>query len=257
MPPRTAGAAKRPGRNKSQELVDLYLLGIGIGGPGQITRETWRVLRRCRLVLYLSHRNDILSRINKNTRDLEDVYWTGDKYDEVYERIVRLVLDEVKNAPGVAFVTYGHPMFFDSVNLELLARSKRQGLVAKVLPAVSCLDTLCVDLGIDYGDGTQIFEANDLVSQKLDMNPNLHTLVLQLGNFGTSRTNGQYCWRIGHFSPLIDHLGRYYPVDHRVMIAFSSDGLDEPMLLRTRIQRLDSHRRRIFPGTTLYLPPGR
>ena len=38
-----------------------------------------------------------------------------------------MVLEAVAEGPGVALVTYGHPLFFDDVNMELLRLSRRQG----------------------------------------------------------------------------------------------------------------------------------
>ena len=235
--------------------VDLWILGLGIRGLRQVTLETLEVLERCRIVLHLTQQHEALARINPRLVDLEDDYWTGEERGVVYERLVRLVLAEVARGPEVAVVFYGHPMIFDDVTLALVRRSKRRGLRCRVLPAVSCLDTLCIDLGIDYGYGLQVFEATTLVTHRQPLSPELDALVLQLGEFGTDRTADTILDHAGRFTPLVEHLRRFYPGDHRAVIAFSDDGeMAKPRLLRTRIDELDAHARRIFPGVTLYLP---
>lgn len=240
---------------KDAQKTDLFLLGIGIGDAGQMTRETFQVLQRARVVLHLSAKHKILKTINPNTRDLQRLYWTGETYEKVYSRLRQEVVRELERGPGVALVTYGHPLVFDSVNLALLAWGKRRQLKVKVLPAVSCLDTLCIDLGVDYGNGLQLFEAEQLVDGGLTMNPSLETLVLQLGNFRTSQTCEEFSWKRGHFQPLVLHLMRFYPALHHATIVFSNNGFHKTELVRTRVSRLDRWRKRIFPGATLYVPP--
>lgn len=193
--------------------------------------------------------------MNPNTRDLEGLYWTGETYEEVHEKLVEQALQEVRNGPGVALVTYGHPLIFDSVSLKLLSLARKRGMSVNVVPAVSCVDTVCIDLGIDYSNGLQLFDADDLVDRSLPMNSRLETLVLHLGNFETLRTEREFCWSPGHFQPLVEHLGNFYSLNHRAVIVFSSDGEDPSILIRTQIGKIDSHRRQIFPGCTLYLPP--
>ena len=164
------------------------------------------------------------------------------------------MLDEVEKGPEVALASYGHPMVFDDTTMELVRLSKKRGFRCRVLPAVSCIDTLCVDVGIDPGDGLQVFEASDLVELNMSMNPQLNTLLFQIGTFGTS-VIGDDEPVPGRFTPLVEYLQRFYPPDHRVIIVFSNDGsMPGPDLLKTRLSRMDSHRRRIFPGVSLYIP---
>jgi precorrin-6B methylase 1 len=247
----------RAQRSRRGEPVDLWILGLGIRGLSQVTVETLDVLRRCRRILHLTQQHEELAAINPRLVDLEEAYWTGEERPVVYERLVELVLAEVARGPEVALVSYGHPMIFDDVTLELVRRSRRDGFTCRVLPAVSCLDTLCIDLGIDYGRGLQVFEASSLVADDQPMSPQLDTLVLQLGEFGTDRTADTLDGSRGRLRPLVRHLLRFYAPGHRAVIAFSDDGdFAEPQLLGTRVGRLAAHAGRIFPGVTLYLPPG-
>lgn len=236
------------------KMADLYLVGTGIYGLSQVTIETRDIIKRCRRVLDLTHQQKLMKKLNASAVDLDPLYWTGEQREIVYARLVEMVLKEVSAGPGVALVTYGHPLFFDDVNMELLQRSRRLGYDCVVLPAVSCLDTLSIDLEIDYGDGLQLYEATDLVENRHRLNPRIHTLILQIGEFGYDVTGDSISHYTGRFKPLEKYLGKFYPDDHRIVIAFSDDG-EAQELLKSRLHKLDTHRRRIFPGTTLYLPP--
>lgn len=234
--------------------TDLYLVGTGIRSLLDITAETADVLRNCRIVFDLTHQPRRMKRLNPNTVNLERLYWTGEECVDVYRRLVDLVLEEINRGPGVALATYGHPLLFDDVNMELLRLSKRGRFTCRALPAVSCLDTLSIDLGIDYGDGLQVFESWDVVINEHVLNPAIHALLLQVGEFGWERTGDTIPETKGRLRPLERYLRRYYPAGHPAVIVFSDNG-QGALKLNTRIDKLDYHRRRILPGATLYLPP--
>jgi uncharacterized protein YabN with tetrapyrrole methylase and pyrophosphatase domain len=167
-----------------------------------------------------------------------------------------MLLSELRRGPGVALVGYGHPLVFDDVCAELRRKTESLGLRCVVLPGISCLDTLCVDLAIDYGDGLQVFDATDLVESRLQMSPALHTLVLQLYEFCEDMTADAIQPVRGRLGPLERYLSCFYPVEHPAILVYSNDGSgDDPILLRTKISSIDRKQKEIFPGVTLYIPP--
>lgn len=237
-------------------LADLYLVGIGIRGIEQISQEAHRCLKTCRKIFHLTDQHRRLATINPHVVDLGPLYWTNEEQRDVYDRLAALIMGEAERGPGVASVIYGHPLFFDDVHADLIKRSKRRGLRCVVLPGISSLDTLCIDLNIDYGEGLQIHEASDLVENELSLNPKIHTLVFQIAEFNSYTTCDNLSTAVGRFKPMERHLMKYFPADQPITIAYSDDGDGSgPFLLNSRLRRLDSHRRRIFSGTTLYIPP--
>jgi len=238
------------------KLADLYLVGIGIRGLNQISLEALSELKRCRKIFHTTDQHRALMRINPNVVDLDSVFWTDEEHHVVYDRVVNMVLEEVEKGPGVASVIYGHPLFFDDIHTELIRRAQKLGLEHVVLPGISSLDTLCIDLNVDYGEGLQVFEAEDLVELALTVNPHLHTLVFQIGEFGMGTLTSTAPTARGRFKPMEDHLMRFFPADHKIVIASSDEGDgDGPLKFKTRLRSLDSHRRRIPLGTTMYVPP--
>lgn len=237
-------------------LADLYLIGTGIRDLEQLTAEARAVLGRCRKVFHLTSSHDGLAGLCPEVVDHAADYWTGEPAREVYRRIADKVMAEVANGPGVANVIYGHPLFFDDINMDLIRRCRSAGLSYRVLPGISCLDTLSADLEIDYGDGLQVYEAQDLVYRAHPLNPRVHAVILQIGSFGSDVTIAEIPSPPGRFRPLEEYLMRYYPPEHPVTVAFSDRG-DEwtRFQLRCPIAELDANRARIFKGTTLYVPP--
>lgn len=237
-------------------LADLYLVGIGIRGTEQISQEALSSLKKCRKIFHHTDQHQHLAKINPHVVDLGPSYWTDEEQREVYDRLADLIEGEVEEGPGVASVIYGHPLFFDDIHVELIKRSKRRGWRCVVLPGISSLDTLCIDLNIDYGEGLQVHEASDLVENEHLLNPHIHTLIFQIAEFDSYTTRDTPSTAVGRFKPMERYLMKYFPADQPITIAFSDAGDGSgAFLLKSRLRRLDSLRRRIFLGTTLYIPP--
>jgi len=241
---------------------DIYLLGRGIaGGVSQMTVEALDALRASRIVFDLSGDVRAVRRVHRNVVDLYDEYWTGELCDDVYERLKQRVLDEAEtNGPTVALVVDGHPMVFDDVNWSIVRAGRRRGLRVQPLPGISCVDTMMIDLGVDVGDGTQIVHANQLVVYDIRLDPHLQTFVFQVGKFGTSFFSAETARNLeGRFTPLVEHLTRFYPSDHVVTLLVSSgNGSGATIRKRLRLSSLDDARaflhRRQDDGLTMHIP---
>ena len=239
-----------------EELKDLYIVGTGINGLRQLTQEARDILVSCRKVFHLTLAHDELAELCSDVESNASLYWTGERQRVAYERIVDKVIAEVEKGPGVANVIYGHPLFFDDINMKLIRIARERNLRYKVVPGVSCLDTLSVDLEIDYGDGAQVFEAQDLVYRRHALNPRIHAVILQIGQFGSNLTIPKVPQTKGRFTPLEQHLLKYYPPDHPVKVVFSrQDDTYDRFEFECAVTKIDDNRERIFKGTTLYVPP--
>ena len=236
--------------------ADLYLLGIGIRGMKQISLETIEALRKCRKIYHLTDQHRQLKRINPNVVDWGPHYWIDEDYDIVNKRLLHCLLEELSRGSGVGSVIYGHPLFFDDVHMQLRIISKKRGLRCITLPGISSLDTLSIDLGVDYGEGLQVFEASDLVGNSVVVNPELHTLIFQIGEFGICKPSAIQARGPDRFKKIERYLLKFYTPRQRIVIAYSDDGGGEgSRLLTSRLGRLSTHHRRMHSGTTLYIPP--
>jgi uncharacterized protein YabN with tetrapyrrole methylase and pyrophosphatase domain len=244
---------------KRQRPVDIYLLGRGIvDGTRQMTLEATKALQSARLVFDLSGDAGAVRALNANVVDLYTDYWTGELCDDVYGRLEKTVVDEVRrNGPTVAVIVDGHPMVFDDVNWSLLRKGKRRQLNVVALPGVSCIDTMMIDVGVDLGEGAQIVSANQIVLYGISLDAKLQTYVLQVGKFGTgfySRETKKN--RPGRFTPLAEYLTRFYPADHLATLIVSRG--KETVRRRVRLGELDSARTFLHlyqdEGLTMHIP---
>ena len=242
--------------SQRKKPVDIYLLGRGIaGGVLQMTTEALDAIRKSRLVFDLSGDVRAIRKLHRNVVDLTKEYWTGELCDNVYERLQERLLSEAQtNGPTISVVVDGHPMVFDDVNWGIVRAGRRRGLSVVPLPGISCVDTMMIDLGVDIGIGAQIVHANHLLSYNIALDPHLQTFVFQIGKFGTSffsaETRGN---RPGRFTPLVEHLTRFYPREH-IATLIVSGGVRK----RLRLGALDDARvflhRHQDDGLSMHIP---
>jgi uncharacterized protein YabN with tetrapyrrole methylase and pyrophosphatase domain len=235
---------------------DILLAGIGIGGKHHTTVATVELLRKARIVFSLSVDDAFVRSLCRNFVDLHDVYYTGEEDGQVYARLTRKILDEARQAPGVAMVDDGHPLLFDDVNEQIAKRGRRMGMKVVVLPAVSSIDAMMVECGLRLNPiGIQMVEATTLVLHRQQINPAFDTLVLQIGWFGTSLivpVEGQTSKR---FVPLQKYLMKFFPRTHRVRILSAPVfAKDKPLNLSCKLEDVNRHYRRINSACNLYIP---
>ena len=119
--------------------------------------------------------------------NLDSQYWTGELDTDVYTRMANTILDEAQEGPGVVMVGDGHPAYYDDVTWDIYRRGKRRGLNVKILPAISSIDSMAANCGLEiHTGGFQIFDATTIVAINQDLNPHVDTLIMQIGWFGTS-----------------------------------------------------------------------
>ena len=245
---------------KRSKPVDIYLLGRGIAdGVSQMTAEAFDAIRRSRLVFDLSGDVRAIRKLHRNVVDLSSDYWTGELCDNVYERLQEMVLREAEtNGPTISIVVDGHPMVFDDVNWGIVRAGRRRGLSVVPLPGISCVDTMMIDLGVDIGIGAQIVHANHLLSYNITLDPHLQTFVFQIGKFGTSFFSAETRRnRPGRFTPLVEHLTRFYPPEHVATLIVSS-GTGATIRKRLPLGALDDARtflhRHQDDGLSMHIP---
>lgn len=241
---------------KRKKLFDIALTGIGIGGFEQVTLATLEAFEHARIIFHLTSHHNRLKKFCSNVVNLETKYWTGEEDVEVYSRLADLLLGEARNGPGVVAVGDGHPAYYDDVTWDVYRRGRKRGLDVRIIPAISCLDSMAAncDLEID-SNGIQILDAPTMVENNQKINPCLDALIMQIGWFGTSSLVNMLSSRKGALVPVVNHLTRFYPADHRVRLMRAPyDRTETPTVITTKLGALDSHHRKIVTSMCLFIP---
>jgi len=239
---------------------DIYLLGSGILSFIDITLMTQRILKECKKVFYL---HDVptferyMKKISRNAVNLLPVYYLeGRDRLEIYEDIVRHVLESSKKEKPVALLLHGHPLFFTRVSRRLLEESDKNGISMEVLPGVSSLDRMVVYLKLDIGPhGIQIMEASTAILKDITLNPRLECILYQVGAILSPISARLKTSTPEQATALKNYLLKFYPGKHVVKILESALELGyQSRITAVEIATLEEHARFMTYTASLYVP---
>lgn len=218
------------GESHPRALTDLYILGAGIRGGVQFTVESTQALQACRAVFVLH--DDLMvhkqvARYCPNVVDLAPLYDGQSVRSDVYSSISRLLVEEARREPTIAFVVHGHPLFLVSATERTVEFARENGLNVRLLPAVSSFDAIMCDLETDLGYGVQIFDATTMIRQNWLPNSALPTLVFQIATVLEERVVRSLP-AVATLAPLVEHLCLVYPAEHACTVIHSGSSLIEP-----------------------------
>ncbi len=198
------GAAKL----SANESPSIVLIGFGAPDSLQLTLECQQVIARAGRALALglpARLRAVLERQAVEITDL-DAAFDGRPFAETYASIAATVLARAENDPPAIFLSQGNPLLLNAINRFLLVESGKRNLGVKVYPAVSTIDMVVAELGIDVGRlGLQTLSARGLVRRPVSLNPNVPLVVLQVAALTDDGGSAE------SYGPLVVVLQSYYP----------------------------------------------
>ena len=173
--------------------------------------------------------------------------------DAPWEPLIEEVLAPVRQGRAACAAFDGHPGVFLAPAHEAIRRARAEGYPARMFPAVSSLDCLFADLGIDPGEtGCHVHRASELLSRRRAPDTSATLVVLQLGAIGLNGYASKPNW--AGLPTLVDHLLHSYPGSHEVIVyEASAYPMAEPLVVRVPLERLAEAP--LTPLATLVLPP--
>ncbi len=160
-------------------MAKLIVGGLGPGGTGKITQETWDAIYGAKSVLFRTYVHpgvdDVVEVLDRNSiahSSFDDFYEETDDFDSLYVSIVNSLLAQVNESDEDSHYVYlvpGSPLFAEAT-VEAL-----KGLVAdlELLPGVSFFDIAIARLGIDqFAQRLRLVDSIDFVNDE----------SLQMGN---------------------------------------------------------------------------
>ncbi len=158
-----------------------------------------------------------IMRVNSNAESLQDCYKSGTDRLISYRQMVTRIMSSVQSGLRVCAVFYGHPGFLVTPTHKALQLAKEKGFECRMLPAVSALDCLFADLGVEPGSGCQMFEATDFLVRSRIFDPTCSLVLFQIGFIGDPTCNPNKSEHPG-LKVLVDYLCRFYEPSHPVIL---------------------------------------
>ena len=246
-------------RAGTRPMPDIVVDGTGVRVPGQFTREGLEALSRCHVVYcVLAPRRGtrFLRGLGLPIEDLSHLYQPGRFRSEIYQQIVAVVLDRAARDRPLGYVTEGNPILSDRTTHGIVEGGPARGLIVRVYPGVSSIDTILVDLRHEIGStGLQIYEASWFVARGIEPRTDVPCLLMQPGVFGTAYTVVGHQLMPGALGGLQEYLGRFYPPEHELLLVRSpSWWYEDERVHRVLLNDLGGVGERETEGTSLFIP---
>ncbi len=158
-----------------------------------------------------------IMRANSSAESLQDCYSPGMDRLTSYRQMATRIIHSVQSGLRVCAVFYGHPGFLVTPAHKALKQATEEGFECRMLPAVSALDCLFADLGVEPGSGCQIFEATDFLVRSRIFDPTCSLVLFQIGIIGDPTCNPGKSEHPG-LKVLVDYLLRFYEPSHPVVL---------------------------------------
>jgi uncharacterized protein YabN with tetrapyrrole methylase and pyrophosphatase domain len=238
---------------------DIGIVGTGIVGAHQLTREAEEVIRRCRRTFVIESGYGLpayLESLCPDVTEFGDLYEPGRDRIHTYRRMAAEVVAAAVEEPPVCLATYGHPWVFCYPTTLITRAAPLLGLHVEVFPGVSSFDTLLVDLGIDVAPtGIQMYEATDLLLRRRPLQSDVACVIWQPTVVGDPTYHPQP-YASEQFTPLQDYLLGFYPAEHEVaLVTTKSFPLTRSVVQRLPLGELAAELEHAPPVATLYIPP--
>jgi uncharacterized protein YabN with tetrapyrrole methylase and pyrophosphatase domain len=239
---------------------DIYIVGTGIIPALHLTRESEAAIRRSKEVLYIDKSfgsEEFLKSLCPNITDLHAAsYRESEERLDAYRKMASLVINAALDHPPVTFALYGHPLVYALPPFIVLAMAKLIGLRVKVMPGISSLDTLFVDLKFDPCTyGIQMYEATDLLLRKRPIQPDVPCFIWQIGTV-ESRLYTESSSKPERFRHIKEYLMQFYPPNTPMVAVYSSSmPLTPSILTEFTLETIEEKADELHQGLTVYIPP--
>jgi uncharacterized protein YabN with tetrapyrrole methylase and pyrophosphatase domain len=238
---------------------DVAIVGLGISSVHQLTREAEETIRRCDRVFVADHAPgavDYLKGLNSRTMDLTARFSAEAHRLTTYRNISAEIVAAALEKSPVCFATYGHPKMYSYPTILIERAASILDLKIMLLPGISFLDTLLIDLDLDPGfDGLQLYEATDLLVRDRPLQPDVACVIAQAPVVLEPRLKGGMPGR-SNLEKLQAHLLKFYPPNHEFVIVISkTHPLASSVLQRARLGELAKVLAKASHSGTLYIPP--
>lgn len=248
-----------PDLKKTSE-ISIYIIGTGITPGLHLTREAEAALRASKEVLYVDKSFGVEELLKTYCPVLSDLhqssYVEGQNRLDAYRNMASQVVESALRHSPVTFALYGHPLVYSLPPFMVVAAAEAIGLNVRILPGISSLDTLFVDLRFDpCTQGVQMYEATDILLRQRPLQNDVPCFIWQIGAV-ESRLYSTAQSSPSRFSRIRDYLLKFYPPNHPMIAVYSSSmPLVPSALTEFTLDTIEGIAADLHQGVTVFIPP--
>ncbi len=164
-------------------MPGITLLGLGPGDPAKLTREAWDVLDSAGQVWLRTKQHPTVAGLPPalEIHSFDELYESGDSFEDVYSAIVEKVLELGKSPEGVVYAVPGDPFVAEATCPEIAQRARTLDLPLKIVSGLSFLESVFAALGLDPYPRLILMDALELsLAHVPAFPPDMPVLVAQI-----------------------------------------------------------------------------
>lgn len=224
----------------------LWLLGVGIDRPYEVTLNTLMALKRCDAVYTQADTREVRELLEAVFPGVRSIATSGGRGANPQDEVWKTVKSELDRGSQTGYVTYGHPMLFGEGNM-MAKRCKEAGYAYRVMTAPSSIDGILTMLQEDLDlceRGFTVANARSLVEAGADVDAAKGAIIL-----GVNRVMEE-----NKFSLFCDRLEAAFPKEHVIYALKCGDGYRDETRLKLTVAEFRRKERELDPALTLFVP---
>jgi hypothetical protein len=236
----------------------IFIVGAGIHVPAQLTLEAVDALQTCEEVwsnIPEVAQGKMPAELQARMKTLWPYYQANRPRAANYAAIAEHLLARAVSMHRIGYLTQGHPLVFDSVTNLILRESGALEVAPVIIPGLSSIDTILVDVRYDPAHGLQVHEASAFARTGTRIDTRAALLLLQLSVFGTRMPRLKRDCPGPDLRPLQAALTAIYPETHCALFVRSGGPAMRRRVVETEIGRIADVSPDEVLGGSLFIPP--
>jgi len=213
-------------------MPEIIVVGLGPGPVELLTLEAQGVLSLAKEVFFRVSTHPVFEWVRKQGIEcvsLDHLYYQPNiTYDRIYRLINKALINVAKRKGQCVYALPGNPYVFEKTPRWLKEVAEPEGVAVRIVPGLSFLETLYVELGVDPEGGLQILNASRM--EEHEDFPFSVYLPLLIGQVAVPSRNRPWCPE-DNLKPLARLLLTKYPPAHLVTLIWNT-GLPEYQTIR-------------------------
>jgi len=241
------------------QLPNINIVGSGPCFPTQFTLETINMLNQCDRIFTIINECDCdayRNLVSKPTENLRNLFLDNQPRYKNYDQVVKYIIGSCEKNISIAYLTYGNPVFYDSITQKLILEAERNNLTCYLAPAVSFLDTMMAALQKDPSPGLQMYEASVFVGAEIKPRVDVPLILVQVGVFASMYPDFEFKEEKRHsLIPLRDYLLNFYPPETQVTFVRTAPTYNHHDYLKPYpLDKIGEVDKNDLANTTLFIP---
>jgi tetrapyrrole methylase family protein / MazG family protein len=135
----------------NQSSSGIILLGLGPGDANLLTRQAWDWLQKAKEITVRTRQHPTVEGFppGLQVHSFDDLYEQGERFEDVYEKIIVRVLELGQRPEGITYAVPGHPFVAEATCPEIARRAGQMGIPVRVIEGMSFLEPTCTALAVD------------------------------------------------------------------------------------------------------------